>query len=344
MRSVIFYFSHRLVLLFFICFTGTAVADDISPGFTYQGMLSEGGSPVTGSRDMRFRVYSDDACTTNVGNNIIRNGVAIDNGVFSVELTLPLPPEDIFIGQGRWLGVRVEGVDIACQELQAVPYAFSLRPGAKIEGSKPSRWALYAENTATTGSNSGVRGETHSDDGAGVYAAGTISGADIILGGSFGRIDSDPTYAGSDIHLRSNDDVMIFLDEDDSELNERFEILNGTNQTVFKVEDNGSITGIASFPKPAYNSGWQSVGQNTETLLTHSLGGDPLDYVVDLTCYIPGTGNDGINNWGIGGDVSSYGYYGASWSKLTSTQIEVKRWSGDTTCPQFRIRIWKYAN
>ena len=162
-----------MISLFLSTLISTEIlAADISPSFTYQGMLSEDGHPLSGSRNMSFRVHSDNSCTTTVGNAIIRNGVVIDNGVFSVELTMPLPPEDMFPGQGRWLEVQVEGIPIACQELQAVPYAFTIRPGAVIEGSKPTRWALSAINTSTSGTNYGIRAETKSADGAGVYAQG----------------------------------------------------------------------------------------------------------------------------------------------------------------------------
>jgi len=328
-----------------------AWSDDISPTFSYQGLLSEDGSGVTGSRDMRFQVFSDSSCTTNVGNAIIRNGVVIENGIFSVELTMPLPPEDIFAGEARWLEVQVEGTQIGCQELFVTPYAFSIKPGAKVEGSKPQRWAIYGRNTATTGQNAGVRGETLSADGAGVYASGYGTGADLILGGNGGSLDdgkifSEPGATGSDIYLVSNDMVRVELDDDNNDLVEEFVIVNGENSLIFKVEGDGTVTqggtGISAFPRPAYDSDWVFMGLGDEVTLTHGIGGDALDYVVDMTCYIPGVGNDGINNRGVGIDVTTSASYGACWRQLTNDTIKIWRFSDDDACPQIRIRIWAY--
>ncbi|MGD8807773.1 MAG: hypothetical protein PVH65_18125, partial [Chloroflexota bacterium] len=41
---------------------------------TYQGTLFEAGQPVTGTRDMVFRLYTDDLCSTQTGPDIVRNG------------------------------------------------------------------------------------------------------------------------------------------------------------------------------------------------------------------------------------------------------------------------------
>jgi hypothetical protein len=108
-----------------------SLAAVVSSAFSYQGVLEEGGNPVTGNRDMIFRLYSDDACTTQVGDDIAEPGVEVTNGLFSVDLEVN--PDDVN-GQGLWLEVEVDGTAIGCQEILPVPYALSLRPGAIISG------------------------------------------------------------------------------------------------------------------------------------------------------------------------------------------------------------------
>ena len=110
---------------------GVSIEAAVSSKFSYQGVLKEGGTPVNGNRHMVFRLYADDACTNQVGSDITKPGVAVANGLFSVELEVS---QDDFNGQGRWLGIEVSGAAIACQEILPAPYALSLRPGAVISG------------------------------------------------------------------------------------------------------------------------------------------------------------------------------------------------------------------
>ena len=44
----------------------------ITSAFSYQGVLEEGGKPVTGDRQMVFRLYADDACSVGVGSSVAR--------------------------------------------------------------------------------------------------------------------------------------------------------------------------------------------------------------------------------------------------------------------------------
>ena len=139
-----------------------SIAATVGSKFSYQGVLKEGGSPVTGSRNMTFRLYSDGTCSTQVGSDIVESGVPVADGLFSVELVVT---QSDFNGQGLWLEVEVGGTKIGCQEILPVPYALSLRPGAYVRGEQTNGHAIYAYNTATTGSSTyGVWGRTASSD------------------------------------------------------------------------------------------------------------------------------------------------------------------------------------
>ena len=168
-----------------------SIAATVGSKFSYQGVLKEGGSPVTGSRNMTFRLYSDDACSTQVGSDIVESGVPVTEGLFSVEVEVT---HSHFNGRGLWLEVEVGGTQIGCQEILPVPYALSLRPGAQVTGEQTNGNALYAYNTAATGSTTyGVHGRTLSGSmgASGVFGEATYGSAY----GVYGRADGNNSYA-----------------------------------------------------------------------------------------------------------------------------------------------------
>ena len=95
----------------------------------------------------------------------------------------------------------------------------------------------------------------------------------------------------------------------------------------------------APFPRPAYDSGWVDIPKPGINL-THNLGGNVDNYVVDLWFKydVPG----GMRHQqGFGGrlwDDSD----GAYWDGLTMTSIGVRRMPADTVVGQARVRIWVY--
>jgi hypothetical protein len=168
-----------------------SVTGVVNSRISYQGRLLEDGTLLTDSRDMIFRLFSDGLCTVQVGSDIIKNGVMVTDGLFSVELDVT---HSHFNGQGLWLEVEVGGTAMGCQEILPVPYALSLRPGAvihsdsgvgvhAISNSDTALWAetsggpagVDARNTSGTGvyaaSDSGIGVHASSDSGTGVYAA-----------------------------------------------------------------------------------------------------------------------------------------------------------------------------
>jgi hypothetical protein len=308
--------------------------------FTYQGMLREDGAPVTGTRDMVFRLFSDAGCSTPAVTAHPAPDVEVNGGLFSVEL--PVPPMALN-GQGLWLRVQVEGTTVACQEILPVPYAFSVRPGASIVGEQPGWEAIHAENTATTGGSYGIYAQSASPAGAGVLAKGVEGGADLILAGNSssqdnGTIYSDPAYPSSDIVLVANDTIRLDLNHDGDGDDGDLEIYDHNNNLLFDVDDSGDVVfggpGRAAFPRPAYDSGWRAIGQNRCQELHHNLGGDTDKYVVDLELNKDGA----IHILGLGGN----GDRGALWRDLTASTVDVCRLYADTYLDSYRLRIWLY--
>ena len=169
-----------------------SIAATLGSKFSYQGVLKENGSPATGSRNMTFRLYSDDTCSTQVGSDIVKSGVKVTDGLFSVELDVT---HSDFNGQGLWLEVEVGGTKIGCQEILPVPYALSLRSGAiisdfrsyvelnRVEPTIPTAsYGVYAKaeggwmkskiGVYGSGSDYGVYG--HSSSGTAIYGSGDV--------------------------------------------------------------------------------------------------------------------------------------------------------------------------
>ena len=142
-------------------------ATDVSSGFSYQGVLTEGGAPVNGNRDMQFRLYSG---STQVG-SAINKTVAVHQGQFNVFLAWGRDKID-----GRALSLEVRAKDshgvwrnLGKTAIHAAPYAMSLKPGAWVRtSSNVIPYALYLEHG---GHGEGLR--VKSVSGAAINAMGT---------------------------------------------------------------------------------------------------------------------------------------------------------------------------
>jgi hypothetical protein len=154
----------------------------VASKFSYQGLLREDGNPVTGSRDMTFRLYSDEGCSTQVGADIDKPGVQVTNGLFSVELDVT---HSHFYGQGLWLEAALGSTRIGCQEILPVPYALSLKPGAIISDTTTSVEfnAIHASSSAGTlayGARGGATGDLSYNRDLYGYAANSVENIGVL--------------------------------------------------------------------------------------------------------------------------------------------------------------------
>jgi hypothetical protein len=95
---------------------------------SYQGLLLEGGQLVTGSRNMVFRLFNNSDCSGTPVQSVTKNGVGVEDGLFSV--ALDVNPAH-FDGQALWLRVEAGGTALGCDEVLPAPYAlFSASSGA----------------------------------------------------------------------------------------------------------------------------------------------------------------------------------------------------------------------
>jgi hypothetical protein len=258
--------------------------------------------------------------------------------------------------------------------------------GGDVEGFLGRRyWSSSTGNTyygvygsaTTSGKNYGVYGSASggSTNWAGyfdgdVHATGDISlnaGGDIAFADNSTRIyeASDDLLITADDDLKLEPDDHIYIRKDGGSywaifdnVNERLGVGTTSPSEKLDVEgnidvSNNQIKNYYGFPKPNYNSGWLTINQDQTLTITHNIGGNVDNYVVDLQF------KDLDHGWGtnsvkMGGDswVSGHGgewdgfyyyvysHYGACWGNLTSTSIKVKRLANDVYADKILVRIW----
>jgi hypothetical protein len=105
------------------------LSSPIGTAFTYQGKLSEAGSPANGSYNFRFNLWGDSSKTDLIGTypTIGTIQATVIEGAFLIKLDFG---SDAFSGEVRWLEIYVNGNALApLQELTPAPYALYAMDG-----------------------------------------------------------------------------------------------------------------------------------------------------------------------------------------------------------------------
>ena len=164
----------------------------IGTGFTYQGYLTDGGSPTNGAYDLQFKLFNDASVGTQVGSTVTKGDVVVSEGIFTVGLDFG----DVFDGTAYWLeiwvrpGASTGGYQqlLPRQPLTTVPYASyaTNAPWSGLSG-VPAGFADDVDNNTTyaAGNQLSLAGTTFN------VSEGASSGldADLLDGqqGSFYR-------------------------------------------------------------------------------------------------------------------------------------------------------------
>lgn len=132
----------------------------ISPMISYQGRLVEDGLPVTGNRNMSFKLY--ETTGTIIIWSMPTTSVSVTNGLFNVNLG-PFDQSTINdMDQELWLEINIGGTILPRQLLMGAPYAFTLVPGADISGD-------VSDAMLSTWNATGVGLAAHSENDYGLY-------------------------------------------------------------------------------------------------------------------------------------------------------------------------------
>lgn len=167
-----------MILSLVLTFAALGVPVDTS--WTYQGQLRRSGAVYNGTCNFQFSLWNVPLGGNQQGNTLSINSVNVANGLFTVVLDFG----DLLTGDARWLATSVQcsgdgGLTLLDprQLITATPYALTLRPGARIEGSSDFGSMLSGKNSGAgfgiIGSGKiGLYGSTTLADGSGVYGQG----------------------------------------------------------------------------------------------------------------------------------------------------------------------------
>jgi hypothetical protein len=185
----------------------------------------------------------------------------------------------------------------------------------------------------------GVRGQSANGNGVRGISDETTPGVAGVLGvgtraatGVIGRSNGGPG-----VHGQSEGGPAVYA-EGDLEVDGAYVgDLELTGAYKGSIHSSSSNDG-APFPRPAFDSGWRAIAAASVITFDHDIGGDPDDYLVDLSLRNEASGR---HNRGVGGDIGrSTTNWGAFWRDLTGESVAVVRLAEDSYAEQVRIRIW----
>lgn len=162
----------------------------LGTSFTYQGRLTDAGSPANGTYDLRFILYDAETAGAAVGSTVTKEDVTVTGGLFSVDLDFGAAA---FNGDARWVEIAVRPgsssgthtVLAPRQPISPTPYALFAKAAAGVAvpftatgtsaGAPSSTTGLFT--VTQTGTGIGIAGNRTSTD-ASEYPAvlGTNSG------------------------------------------------------------------------------------------------------------------------------------------------------------------------
>ncbi|MGE0885530.1 MAG: beta strand repeat-containing protein [Blastocatellales bacterium] len=193
----------QLLTVVLMLWTGSIIARAQTSSFTFQGSLSESGSPANGIYDLQFKLFDALSSGAQQGATILRDDVQVTNGVFSVTLDFG---SSAFSGAGRFLEISVRpGASGGAftllsprQEITSTPYAIKSLMATTADslssacincvtsnqiGGLPSGNANYIQNTSSQQSNASFN-ISGNGTAAGTFSADTMNAAtQFNLGG-----------------------------------------------------------------------------------------------------------------------------------------------------------------
>lgn len=207
---------------------------EMNDAIPFQGVLTDdSGNPLSGVFTITFAIY--DVATGGTPLCQDTDTVGVDNGIFNGNMDSCTSSN--IDGRQLWLGIKVGEDDEMTprRPIYAVPYAWSLRPGANIINTSTSSGAVglytasaapagkglygHASTTATDSWPVGVFGHADALQGVGVYGY-TSAGASSGYGGFFVNLSAtgdliaanDASSLITDLEFRVSNDGEVYAD------------------------------------------------------------------------------------------------------------------------------------
>jgi hypothetical protein len=166
------------------------LAAPLGTAFTYQGYLTDGGSPADGTYDFEFKLYDAASLGSPVGSPFDVDNATVSEGYFTVELDFG----DIFDGTALWLeiGVRPGASTSSYQQmlprqpLTAAPYALFAVDADKLDGLDSADLYTQAEVDALLAA----------------YDARITALEDLLASVSTENGGQDVVFTGVNVHVR----------------------------------------------------------------------------------------------------------------------------------------------
>jgi hypothetical protein len=172
-------------------FPGTAVPQPQTSTFTYQGRLSDGALPATGTYPMQFSLYDAATGGTQIGTTLTNTNVNVSNGLFSVQLNFGSSP---FTGADRYLEIAVKHAadsDYTTlaprQQLTAAPFAIHTINATSADALSNACVGCVTNSQIGSVAGNKITGNVGSADNATTaITAGSVSGIVPVANGGTG--------------------------------------------------------------------------------------------------------------------------------------------------------------
>ena len=199
------FFQMLLISLLVFLPGGPALrAADIGTAFTYQGHLTDSGSPANEIYDFEFKLYDAETGGTQQGSTVTLDDVRVENGLFKVDVDFGAA---VFAGEARYVEIGV-------------------RPGTSTDGYTPIRarqeltptpYAIHALSAASAATLSGVRAQVSAKDGISTTNTNWEDMKDMSIEVNTGIHPVLIMFTASGVALRSGDYIQIRLLVDEEE-------------------------------------------------------------------------------------------------------------------------------
>ncbi len=274
--------------------------------FTYQGRLTDGGQPYSGSADLIFKLFDAATAGSAIGPPLSIPGYTVTDGLVTVDLDFGA---GAFLGDERWLDLTVNGT--------------ALTPRQKI---RPAPYAMFALN-APVGSGSPWQ----------------TAGNDIQYNG--GNVGVGPLTPTHRFTVQSSDDKTLRLVGPEALYGHGARLYFGDESNVYLDEDEDDKLYIHTRLRTSLMGGFVGIGTTAPQQRLSVSEGMNIDQLNlnDGTTLAPGLGFGGASGEGIASQrTPGQGQYGLDFYTNYQKRLSLSH-SGDlgigTTAPAAKLEV-----